>query len=196
MAETTFVQASSQAISAPRSGWRTPVAVLSATALVALCAHIAIPLGFTPVPITMQTFAVLLIGLLFSPRIAFVSLVVYLAEGAAGMPVFSPHGAGGVAQLLGPTGGYLLSYPFAAALASFLYRYARRGFFAASVAASFASILILLAGAIWLGMLTRTDFSKVFGLSVAPFLPGEIAKIAAAVACIGLFDTIRKPSRT
>ncbi len=195
MAETTLEQVSFQAASAPRLGWRNPVVVLSATALVALCAHISIPLAFTPVPVTMQTFAVLLIGLLLSPGVAFLSLAVYLAEGAAGLPVFSPHGVGGIAQLLGPTGGYLLAYPFAAALASFLYRYARRGLVAAAVAASLASISILLVGALWLGFLTRTDFATAFGQSVVPFLLGDIAKVAAAVACIGLFDSFRKPSR-
>lgn len=196
MAETILGQTGLQATSAPRLGWRSPLAVLSATALVALCAHIAIPLGFTPVPVTMQTFAVLLIGLLFSPTAAFISLAAYLAEGAVGMPVFSPHGAGGVTQLLGPTGGYLLSYPFAAALASFLYRYAQRGFFAAAVAASLANIFILLAGAVWFGVLTRMDFAMVFSQSVVPFLPGDIAKVVAVVACAGLFHSLRKSSRT
>ena len=101
---------------APRVGWKTLPAVVAATALVAISAHIAVPLGFTPVPVTMQTFAVLLLGLLFSPGPAFACLALYLMEGALGLPVFSPHGPGGMAQLLGPSGGYLLSYPFAAAL--------------------------------------------------------------------------------
>src|SRR6202453_2744538 len=101
---------------APRVAWNTVLAVVSATALVAICAHIAVPLGFTPIPVTMQTFAVLLLGLLFGPGPAFACLALYLLEGAVGLPVFSPHGPGGIAQMLGPTGGYLLSYPFAAAL--------------------------------------------------------------------------------
>ena len=113
---------------APRVGWNTLLAVVAATALVAISAHIAVPLGFTPVPVTMQTFAVLLLGLLFSPGPAFACLALYLMEGAVGLPVFSPHGPGGMAQLLGPSGGYLLSYPFAAALTSFLYRRGRRRF--------------------------------------------------------------------
>ena len=76
----------------------------------------------------MQTFAVLLLGLLFSPGPAFACVAIYLMEGAVGLPVFSPHGPGGMAQLLGPSGGYLLSYPFAAAVASYLYRRGRRRF--------------------------------------------------------------------
>jgi biotin transport system substrate-specific component len=139
----------------------------------------------------MQTFAVLLIGLLFSPGAAFASVFLYLAEGAAGLPVFSPHGLGGIAQILGPSGGYLLSYPFAAALASFLYRYTRRGIAGAAAAVSLASLFILLAGAGWLEVLTRAEFSTLFVQSVAPFLLGDIAKAAAAVVCISLFDSFK-----
>src|SRR5271155_4942096 len=120
---------------APRVGWKTLPAVVAATGLVAICAHIEVPLGFTPVPVTMQTFAVLLLGLLFSPGPAFACLALYLMEGAIGLPVFSPHGPGGMAQLLGPTGGYLLSYPFAAALTSLLYRRGNRRFWSAIAAA-------------------------------------------------------------
>ena len=122
MEEIGYKQDSLGPIPAPRVAWNTVLSVVSATVLVAICAHIAVPLGFTPVPVTMQTFAVLLLGLLFGPGPAFACLALYLMEGAVGLPVFSPHGPGGLAQLLGPTGGYLLSYPFAAALASVLYR--------------------------------------------------------------------------
>jgi hypothetical protein len=82
---------------APRIAWNTVLAVVSATVLVAICAHIAVPLGFTPVPVTMQTFAVLLLGLLFGPGPVFACLALYLMEGAVGLPVFSPHGLGGMA---------------------------------------------------------------------------------------------------
>src|ERR1700759_1798097 len=76
---------------------------IASTALVALCAHISIPLGFTPVPITLQPFAVLLLGLLLAPEISFAALSLYLLEGAAGLPVFSPHGPQGIAHLFGLT---------------------------------------------------------------------------------------------
>ncbi len=131
MEEIGFKQDSLHPLSAPHIAWNTVAAVILATALVAVCAHISMPLGITPIPVTMQTFAVLLLGLLFSPGAAFACLALYLMEGALGLPVFSPHGLGGMAQLLGPTGGYLLSYPFAAALASVLYRRGRRSFLAA-----------------------------------------------------------------
>src|ERR1700727_2665469 len=171
---------------APRIAWNTVLAVVSATVLVAICAHIAVPLGFTPVPVTMQTFAVLLLGLLFGPGPAFACLALYLMEGAVGLPVFSPHGPGGMVQLLGPTGGYLLSYPFAAALASWLYRRGRRSFLAALTGAGLASILILAAGASWLGLLTHVKLSVVFAQSVAPFLAGDAIKVLAAAACVSM----------
>ncbi len=155
MEEIGFKQDNLHPLSAPHIAWNTVLAVVLATALVAICAHIAMPLGFTPIPVTMQTFAVLLLGLLFSPGAAFACLALYLMEGAVGLPVFSPHGPGGMAQLLGPTGGYLLSYPFAAALASVLYRRGRRSFLAALAASGLGSIVILAAGATWLGLLTH-----------------------------------------
>ena len=90
--------------------------IVGASLFVALCAHISVPLPFTPVPLTLQNLAVVLVGLLIGSRAGFAALCVYLMEGAAGLPVFTP-GPGGVAQLLGPTGGFLLAYPFVAWLA-------------------------------------------------------------------------------
>jgi biotin transport system substrate-specific component len=153
------------------------------------------PLGFTPIPITMQTFAVLLLGLLFSPGAAFACLTLYLMEGALGLPVLSPHGLGGIAQLLGPTGGYLLSYPFAAALASFLYRRGQRRFVAALAAAGLASILILAVGATWFGFLSHVRFPVVFDQSIAPFLFGDAVKVVAATACVTLLGSFGELSR-
>ncbi len=180
----------------PRVGWRVRGAVVLATGLVALCAHVAVPLGFTPIPVTMQTFAVLLLGLLFGPGAAFVCLALYLVEGVAGLPVFSPHGPGGLAQLLGPTGGYLLAYPFAAALASVLYRRGHRRFLAGLAAASVAGMLILAVGAGWLGLLTHAKLSLVFAQSVAPFLAGEAVKVLAAVGCASTLGSFGDTPRT
>src|ERR1700692_1825792 len=90
------------------------VLAVSASALVALCAHISLPLPFTPVPLTLGNFAVLLVGMMLGPVVGFSPMVLYLAEGAAGLPVFTPQGPGGIAQLLGLSAGYLLSYPLAA----------------------------------------------------------------------------------
>src|SRR5580692_12694636 len=96
--------------------------VIGATAFVAACAHISFPLPFTPVPLTLQNFAVILVGMALGPVAGFSSMVLYLAEGAAGLPVFTPHGPGGVAQLMGPTAGFLFSYPLAAASAGWVVR--------------------------------------------------------------------------
>ena len=189
MQEISYKQDTLRALHAPRIAWKTIIAAVMATALVAICAHIAVPLGFTPIPVTMQTFAVLLLGLLFSPGAAFACLALYLVEGAFGLPVFSPHGPGGIAQLLGPSGGYLLSYPFAAALASLLYRRGRRRFVDAIAAAGLASVLILAAGASWLGLLGHLRFSVIFAQSIAPFLFGDAVKVVAATACVSLLGS-------
>jgi biotin transport system substrate-specific component len=179
----------------PRIAWRTVGGIVLATVVVALCAHISVPLGFTPIPVTMQTFAVLLLGLLFSPGQAFACLTLYLMEGALGLPVFSPHGPGGMTQLLGLTGGYLLSYPFAAALASLLYRRAGRRFLSALAGAALASLVILACGSTWFGLLSHMRPGLVFAESVAPFLPGDAVKVVAAALCAGLIGTFGEDSR-
>jgi biotin transport system substrate-specific component len=161
--------------------------VVASTALVALCAHISIPLGFTPVPITLQPFAVLLLGLLLAPGISFAALALYLVEGAAGLPVFSPHGLGGIAQLFGPTGGYLLAAPFAAAVAGLIYRGGKRKFLFALGGAAVGDTILLAIGALWLGMLAHTGFSVLLNESVVPFLAGDAVKVVAAAACAQIF---------
>src|ERR1700687_1462509 len=95
--------------------------VVSASLFVAVCARVSVPLPFTPVPLTLQNFGVLLVGLSLGSRRGFAALVLYLAEGLMGMPVFRPTGPGGVAQLLGPTGGFLLAYPFVAGIAGWVF---------------------------------------------------------------------------
>src|ERR1700749_5039108 len=83
---------------------------LAATLVVAAAAHISIPLWFTPVPLTLQPLAVLGVGLAFGPVGGFAVMLAYLAEGACGLPVFSPAGPGGIAQIIGPSGGFLMAY--------------------------------------------------------------------------------------
>ena len=154
--------------------------VLAGSALVAVCAHVAIPLWFTPVPVTLQPFAVILLGLLLGPRLAAGTMLAYLAEGAAGLPVFTPHGLGGVAQLLGPTGGYLLSYPLVAPVVSWLWRRGARSFSRGLVVAGAGSLVTLAMGAVWLGVLTHAVPMTVLNHAVLPFLPGDVLKICAA----------------
>jgi biotin transport system substrate-specific component len=154
--------------------------VLVGSALVAACAHVSVPLWFTPVPVTLQAFAVLLLGLLLKPRLAFGTMAAYLVEGAAGLPVFTPHGLGGVAQLLGPTGGYLLSYLVVAPLVAVLWRQGARSFARAVVAAAAGSVVTLAMGAVWLGALTHAAAGTVLAHAVLPFLPGDALKVMTA----------------
>jgi biotin transport system substrate-specific component len=154
--------------------------VLAGSALVAICAHVAIPLWFTPVPVTLQPFAVLLLGLLLSPGLAAGTMLAYLAEGAAGIPVFTPHGLGGIAQLLGPTGGYLLSYPLVAPTVSLLWRQGARSFTRGLMVAGAGSVGTLAMGALWLGVVTHAAPMTVLNHAVLPFLPGDALKVCAA----------------
>ena len=171
------------------------VLAFSATALMALCAHVSLPLFFTPVPLTLQTFGVLLIGFLLGPSLGFSAMMLYLAEGAVGLPVFSPGGPGGMAQLIGVTGGYLLSYPFAAALAGFLVRAfgrQRSRFGVAITAGTAGTLLTLLMGGIWISFLSHSRWQTSATLGIAPFLPGEVIKIIAAA---GAFSAMRRYAR-
>ena len=162
--------------------------------LVALCAHVSVPLLFTPVPLTLQTFAVLLLGLTLGPATASAALALYLVQGAAGLPVFSPHGPGGVLQLIGPTGGFLLSYPFAAALTSLLARRIRPASFTSyAFSAAIGSALILAVGASWFAILAHQSLSGTLKMTVWPFLPGDALKICASAAvAIGVFKLRNK----
>jgi len=157
--------------------------VLAGSALVAVCAHVALPLYFTPVPLSLAPFAVLVIGLFLRPGVAAATLVAYLIEGALGLPVFSPTPAApGFAHLIGPTGGYLLSYPLAAALIAYLVRRSNHGFVPAALSAALGSVVILACGALWLAVLTHASLQSVFTLAVLPFLPGDALKVVAAAA--------------
>jgi biotin transport system substrate-specific component len=158
--------------------------VLVGSLFVATCAHAALPLYFTPVPLTLQPFAVLLLGLLLSPRLAAATLLAYLGEGAIGLPVFSPGPASapGIAHLFGPTGGYLLAYPLAAMLISFLFRPSRRSFFAAVAAAAAGDLIIFSGGALWLAALAHAPLPVILTQSFLPFLPGDALKVVAAAA--------------
>jgi biotin transport system substrate-specific component len=164
------------------------VLALSANALLAVSAHISLPLFFTPVPLTLQTFAVVLTGLLLGPSLAFSAVMLYLAEGAMGLPVFSPAGPGGPAQLFGITGGFLISYPLAAAAAGFMARafgsrFSRFG--AALIAGTSATLITFVIGGFWIAHLSHTTWQTTVAIGVGPFVPGEIIKIIAAAGAYG-----------
>lgn len=158
-------------------------AVVGGSLLMAVCAHVSIPLWFTPVPITLQTFGVMLLALTLGGRRSAATMVLYLIEGASGLPVFSPHGFGGASQLIGPTGGFLLSYPVAAfiggLIAHNLVQRSRVLSFAAGALAT--EFIIFLFGATWLGLLSHQPIRAILIAAVLPFIPGEVLKSAAAV---------------
>jgi biotin transport system substrate-specific component len=161
--------------------------VIGASLFVALCARIALPLPFTPVPLTLQNFGVLLVGLLLGGRRGFAALVLYLAEGVMGMPVFSPTGPGGLAQLLGPTGGFLLAYPFVAAIAGWIFEAKifdatqKKTFARAAAACLLAEIFLFASGLSWLAVLTHS-FAQALRFGLYWFVFAEVIKIMAAAA--------------
>jgi biotin transport system substrate-specific component len=146
--------------------------------LIALSAQVAIPLPFTPVPVTLQTFAVILTGCLLGSGRGALAALAYLAEGSAGLPFFS-GGTAGLVHLLGPTGGYLVGCVAAAFAAGFLVErgLARRsaGLLAALV---ISDLVVFVFGVAWLGAFT--GIAKAVVLGFVPFLVGDALKLAVA----------------
>jgi biotin transport system substrate-specific component len=160
--------------------------VVGASLVVALCAHITIPLmPYTPVPLTVQNLGVLMVGLLLGSRRGFAALALYLMEGAAGLPVFSPSvlGLTGIAQILGPTGGFLMAYPFVAFLAGYIFERGSKSFLRAVAAGLLAEILLFAGGVTWLYIFTHS-LAKAAYLGLYWFLAAEVMKVmfAAAIA--------------
>jgi len=155
--------------------------VITASLFVALCARVTVPLPFTPVPLTLQNFGVLAVGLLLGSRRGFAALALYVAEGAFGLPVFS-MGAG-IAYLLGPTGGFLIAYPLVAFVAGYIYEHSSRRFVWGAFSAMVAEVVLFASGLSWLVVLTHSVSTAIrFGLYW--FVFAEIIKVlmAAGVA--------------
>ena len=154
--------------------------VVAASLLTALAAQVEIRLPWTPVPITGQTFAVLLSGTVLGARRAFLGQCLYLLEGALGMPFFA-GGAAGLARILGPTGGYLIGFPFAAAMTG---AFAEHALDRTPVRMFF----IMLAGSavifgLGLGQLSRfVPMESLLASGLLPFIPGDLIKAALAAA--------------
>src|ERR1700689_5814205 len=164
--------------------------VVGGSLFVALCAHITIPLPGTPVPLTVQNFGVLLVGLLLGSRRGFAALALYLAEGAMGMPVFSPMGPGGIAQLLGPTGGFLLAYPLVAWLAGFIMEHGRKSFARAAVGGFLGEVVLFTGELCWLAVLTHS-VAQAFRWGLYWFLFAEIIKVMMAAGIAARWQRIR-----
>jgi biotin transport system substrate-specific component len=161
--------------------------VVGASLVVALCARITIPLmPLTPVPLTVQNLGVLLVGLLLGSRRGFAAMALYLAEGAVGLPVFNPTGPGGVAQLFGATGGFLLAYPFVAFLAGHIFERGSKSFARAAVAGLLAEILLFVGGLGWLYLFTHS-LAKAAYFGLYWFVAAEIIKVMFAAAIASRF---------
>jgi len=184
----------------PRGGLlRDALLVVGFSLLTALCARIVIPLPFTPVPITGQTFAVLLTGAALGARRGAAAMGLYVLEGLVGLPVFA-GGASGLARLLGPTGGYLLGYIAAAYLTGTL---AERGWDRtvrwAAAAMAAGNVVVYLFGVPWLAFVPRVvggvplGWERAVTLGLLPFIPGDLIKLAAAaVALPGAWALVRR----
>ncbi len=155
--------------------------VVGASLFVALCARVTVPLPFTPVPLTVENFGVLLVGLMLGGRRGFAALMLYLAEGAIGLPVFNPSGPGGWGQLFGVTGGFLLAYPLVAWLAGWVMESGRKSFARAAFGGLLGEILLFAGGLGWLAFLTHS-VSQAFRWGLYGFVFAEIIKVMLAAA--------------
>jgi biotin transport system substrate-specific component len=160
--------------------------VVAASLFVALCARVTVPLPFTPVPLTLQNFGVLTVGLLLGSRRGFAALALYLVEGAFGLPVFSPAILGsGITHLLGPTGGFLMAYPLVAFIAGYIYEqkseHSSRRFAWAALSAVAAELVLFAGGLSWLAVLTHSvSLALKYGLYW--FVFAEVIKVLMAAA--------------
>lgn len=152
--------------------------VLGGSALIALAAQVSFQIG--PVPLTLQTLAVLMIGMAFGARLAALTLLAYIAEGAMGLPVFS-GGKAGVVTLMGPSGGYIWGFAMAAVLVGWL---AERGWDRSVVltglAMALGNVVLYLPGLVQLQLVTGADWAQVWAWGAGPFLLGDAVKLAIA----------------
>lgn len=171
------------------SGWAEKAPLIRNAALIVLgslvlAASSWIEVPMVPVPMTMQTFALLLIGAFYGPRLAFATCCAYLFEGALGLPVFS-GGAAGAQHLIGPTAGYLVMFPFAAGFVGYAFE---RGW-TANVYAIFGTMIVshaivFFGGVAWLATLIGLNMAIATGFT--PFILGSLVKSGLAVAVVQL----------
>jgi biotin transport system substrate-specific component len=166
---------------------RTPrtraLGILVAVGALALASQFALPIPGTPVPITLQPLFVVLAGLILGPLDAAVAMVAYLVVGIAGLPVFSPYGAPGIARLFGPTGGYLLAYPVAAAVSGWLG--GGRESFVTRALAAMAGIVVLYVGGLAQLAVISGSFATAAVMGVMPFVAADAVKALVAAAVTG-----------
>lgn len=166
---------SSQSLAARRA-----ITIVLGAVLVAIGAQVSVPIVGSPVPVTLQGFAVLLVGGTLGAGAGAAALVLYLLAGMAGLPVFAPAGVPGLARLLGPTGGYLLAFPLAAALTGAL---ARQGQLARTLGATFLGMLVIHLGGI--AQLSIITGGLALPLSAtAPLVVADLLKVMLAALLI------------
>src|SRR5687767_5049191 len=171
----------------PNSRAQQVTLVVGASLFIAVCARLSVLLPFSPVPLTLANFAVLTAGLMLGAPAGAAACMLYLAYGAAGLPVFSPAGPGGVAQLLGPTGGYLVAYPAVAYIAGLLAGRAH-SFGRLALSAIAAELLLFASGVAWLMVAFQAPLAQAASFGLYPYLFGEVIKIMAAAAVASRFN--------
>ena len=156
---------------------------LGGSLLIALSAQVAVPLPFSPVPVTGQTFAVLLVGAALGARLGAATVLLYLAQGAAGLPVFAPGATMGIARIVGPTGGYLAGFVVAAFVVGVL---AERGWdrrvATAAAAMVVGEVVIYVIALPWLSRFVPAE--RLFDAGLWPFVPGDLYKVALAALAL------------
>ncbi|MGO4528257.1 biotin transporter BioY [Paenibacillus sp. 2TAF8] len=167
-------------------------------AILVIFGYISIPLGFSPVPITLQTLAVMLAGGLLGPLYGFLSMALVVVLTGLGFPLL--HGTGGLGVLLGPTGGYVIMWPFAALLMGlFLSKVQIRGFkgflFAFIIIELFGSLLIYVTGVPWLAYRFSMSLSDAMIQGFYPYIIGDLVKAIFATIIIAPVRVVYPPSR-
>jgi len=184
--------ATSQALSLPALRSRALAALAGALA-VALASQVAVPLPGTPVPMTLAPLAVVLVGGLLGPRVGAAALVLFLGMGASGLPVFAPGGLPGAARLIGPTGGYLLAYPVAAAAAGLAT--ARGAGWARALAAPALGLLCIHAGGAAQLVAITGSAPQAVALGLLPFAVADTLKVAVAALVLRRCADSARPLR-
>jgi biotin transporter BioY len=168
---------------APLDWTRSVGLVIVFSLFIAAAAQFSIQVG--TIPITGQSFAVLLTGALLGSRLGAAALIAYLIEGAIGLPFFAPVGPPGILRFLGPTGGYLVAFPAAAFVTGAFAEHGWDKRYPTAVAAmAIGSVIIFLGGWAWYAILTNTPPVAAFQIAVLPYLPGDVIKISLAAAVL------------
>jgi len=162
------------------------IGVATFTILTALGAFVWIPLPFTPVPITLQTFFVLLGGAVLGRKLGALSQLFYLGLGGLGLPIFAGV-SGGLSRLVGPTGGYFIGFVLAAYLVGRMAEKKKSNLLSLMLIMGVGEGVILFLGTLWLACVLRIGIGQSFYLGLIPFLPGDTLKlVAAASICYGI----------